>query len=170
MTARTAMATAQPTNKDFMSYLQTSAQWHNNINQVETGEPITGGADGNANLATKQLADNTLFLKQKLDNLGFSEQLEETGFCKLPNGLTLQWGKLSLGASEQKVDVTFAMPFAHQCLNMTATATMSQHSPNGDMTPQIVSLTPTGAVVSFQNLGTDTTRDITGFYYQAIGY
>lgn len=153
-----------------MSYLQTQPQWHNNINQVETGEPITGGADGNANLATKQLADNTLFLKQKLDNLGFSEQLEETGFCKLPNGLTLQWGKVVTPAREQRVDITFATAFANQCLNMTATASMSQHSSYGDMTPQIVSLTPTGAGVSFQNLGTDSVGHITGFYYLAIGY
>lgn len=39
--------------------------WHDNINQVEVTEPILGGDGGNANLATRQLAENCLWLKQK---------------------------------------------------------------------------------------------------------
>ena len=40
-----------------MSNLTLTAKWHDTINQVETSEPITGGAEGNANLAPKQLAE-----------------------------------------------------------------------------------------------------------------
>lgn len=43
--------------------LPTKPQWNENINQVETTESILGGANGNANLATKQLAENILWLK-----------------------------------------------------------------------------------------------------------
>ena len=43
--------------------IPTPPQWNENINQVETTESILGGADGNANLATKQLAENILWLK-----------------------------------------------------------------------------------------------------------
>lgn len=51
-----------------MSNLTLQAQWHDAINQVETTEKILGGAAGNANLATKQLAENLLWLKQQLGN------------------------------------------------------------------------------------------------------
>lgn len=43
--------------------------WHDNINQVEVTEPILGGDGGNANLATRQLAENMLWLKKKVDAL-----------------------------------------------------------------------------------------------------
>lgn len=51
-----------------MSNLTLTAQWHDTINQVETSEPIIGGADGNANLATKQLAESLLWLKQQFES------------------------------------------------------------------------------------------------------
>lgn len=44
-----------------------TGQWHDNINQVEKVEPILGGSAGNANLATKQLAENILWLREKLE-------------------------------------------------------------------------------------------------------
>lgn len=50
-----------------MSNLNLTAQWHNNINQVDVTEPIVGGDGGNANLATRQLAENLLFLKSKIE-------------------------------------------------------------------------------------------------------
>ena len=50
-----------------MSNLTLTAQWHDTINQVETSEPITGGAEGNANLAPKQLAESLLWLKQQFE-------------------------------------------------------------------------------------------------------
>ena len=51
-----------------MSNLTLTAQWHDTINQVETSEPIIGGAEGNANLATKQLAESLLWLKQQFES------------------------------------------------------------------------------------------------------
>lgn len=46
-----------------MGNLTITPQWHDTINQVETDEFILGGADGNANLATRQLAENLFWLK-----------------------------------------------------------------------------------------------------------
>lgn len=46
-----------------MSNLTIHPQWHDTINQVEQDEYITGGPDGNANLATRQLAENLFWLK-----------------------------------------------------------------------------------------------------------
>ena len=51
-----------------MSNLTLTPKWHDTINQVETNEVIMGGADGNANLATKQLAESLLWLKQQFEN------------------------------------------------------------------------------------------------------
>jgi hypothetical protein len=51
-----------------MSNLVLNPKWNTSINQVENGELISGGPDGNANLATKQLAENIWFLKDKVDN------------------------------------------------------------------------------------------------------
>ena len=45
-----------------------TGQWHDNINQVEKVEPILGGASGNANLATRQLAENILWLRQNMQS------------------------------------------------------------------------------------------------------
>ena len=50
-----------------MSNLTLTAQWHDTINQVEISEPIIGGAEGNANLAPKQLAESLLWLKQQFE-------------------------------------------------------------------------------------------------------
>ena len=50
-----------------MSNLAITPQWHDEINQVETNEVIMGGAKGNANLATKQLAESLLWLKQQFE-------------------------------------------------------------------------------------------------------
>lgn len=52
-----------------MSNLSLTPQWHNAINQVETTEKILGGASGNANLASKQLAENIFWLKQAIENI-----------------------------------------------------------------------------------------------------
>lgn len=51
-----------------MSNLVTVAQWHDTINKVDVTEPIVGGDGGNANLATRQLAENILWLKQQMAN------------------------------------------------------------------------------------------------------
>ena len=52
-----------------MSNLNLTAQWHDNINQVDVTEPIVGGDGGNANLATRQLAENILWLKQQIGSV-----------------------------------------------------------------------------------------------------
>ena len=40
-----------------MSNLSITPQWNDEINQVEPGELISAGLNGNANLATRQLAE-----------------------------------------------------------------------------------------------------------------
>lgn len=51
-----------------MSSLTINPKWNTEINQVENGEPITGGSLGNANIASRQLGENVFYLKQKVEN------------------------------------------------------------------------------------------------------
>lgn len=52
-----------------MSNLPESPVWHEAINQIELDDDMTGGVDGNANLATRQLADRTQWLKAQAEAL-----------------------------------------------------------------------------------------------------
>ncbi len=74
-----------------MSNLTINPQWHDTINQVERNEPITGGADGNANIATKQLAECVFWLKQ---------QFEQSSQGQLPIGTIVQISQHFANASE----------------------------------------------------------------------
>ena len=167
-----------------MSNLTLTAQWHDTINQVETSDPITGGADGNANLATKQLAESLLWLKsdtqQKIDNLpnpssneGFTQNLSDTGHCQLPNGVIMQWGKAPRDFG--KVDgavltVNFALPFPNACLNIQATLTQSGNGAAGDGNINVVSMNKTQAVFSIQDYSNGYAGQINGFTWFAIGH
>ena len=52
-----------------MSNIVFTPKWNSAINQVEAYEPITGGANGNANLASKQLAENVFYLKNEITTI-----------------------------------------------------------------------------------------------------
>ena len=52
-----------------MSNIVFTPKWNSAINQVESYEPITGGANGNANLANKQLAENVFYLKNEITTI-----------------------------------------------------------------------------------------------------
>lgn len=52
-----------------MSNLLLSPRWHDAINQVDVSEPILGGDGGNANLATRQLGENILWLRELIEKL-----------------------------------------------------------------------------------------------------
>ena len=51
-----------------MSNLSITPQWNDEINQVDPGELISAGPNGNANLATRQLAENIWYLKNIIDS------------------------------------------------------------------------------------------------------
>ena len=67
-----------------MSNIVFTPKWNSSINQVEVYEPITGGANGNANLASKQLAENVFYLKDEITTI--SLEVNDTN-KKLNTGL-----------------------------------------------------------------------------------
>lgn len=73
-----------------MGNLTITPQWHDTINQVETDEFITGGADGNANLATRQLAEGLFWLKNYV--MGLPTTTTPTTPTPIPTNSTGSWG------------------------------------------------------------------------------
>lgn len=53
-----------------MANLNESAIWEPGIRQIETSDPVMGGANGVTNTAPRQLANRTVFLKELADGLG----------------------------------------------------------------------------------------------------
>ena len=52
-----------------MANLQETARWETGIYQLETSDPVMGGADGVDNRQAKQLGNRTLWLKNKLEQM-----------------------------------------------------------------------------------------------------
>ena len=52
-----------------MGALAESATWETTINQIETTDPVLGGADGVVNKGPRQLANRTQYLKKHMDNV-----------------------------------------------------------------------------------------------------
>ena len=51
-----------------MANLSEETKWENGIYQLETDDPLQGGADGIDNVQAKQLANRTRYLKAKIEN------------------------------------------------------------------------------------------------------
>ena len=89
----------------------------------------------------------------------FGQSLAANGWCRLPNGMIMQWG-VSNGLT-----ITFPIAFSSACLNVQATlkkAITFQANYSGF---HIATMTTTGATITLngQYNGAD-------FYYSAIGY
>lgn len=53
-----------------MAHINEEATWDDGVYQLETTDPVQGGADGVDNLPHKTLANRTLWLKEKFENIG----------------------------------------------------------------------------------------------------
>ena len=93
-----------------MANLQETARWETGIYQLETSDPVMGGADGIDNRQAKQLGNRTLWLKQEIGSL--QETLDgrtaaatdsKAGIAKLNNTLTSSDADAALTAAQGKV-------------------------------------------------------------------
>lgn len=79
-------------------------------------------ADRNHTHTVSQITDFNQSVREivtKSITQGFSQNLAETGWCKLPNGLILQWGKFNKGhgfVSDEQRLVTFPITFPNKVL------------------------------------------------------
>lgn len=101
-----------------MATLQEVAQWVEGIYQLETTDPVMGGADGIDNRQAKELANRTLFLKNKLQNLinnpvALSSAINSSATDVAANSLAVKKAYDKAFAAQQSVDNidVSAMPF-----------------------------------------------------------
>ena len=66
-----------------MAYVAESATWKNGVYQLETTDPLLGGANGVMNEAIKDLACRTLYLKGQQDNIKTEIQTARGGKASL---------------------------------------------------------------------------------------
>jgi hypothetical protein len=96
-----------------MANLSESALWENGIYQLETNDPVEGGALGVSNRQARQLGNRTLWLKQQLEQSLFSN-----GYVEITSATTLgnaQVGKTILVSGEPGYTIT--LPLASEFQN-----------------------------------------------------
>lgn len=151
-----------------MSNLTINPQWHENINQVEKDEFITGGADGTANRAIRQIAENVFWLRHQFEQ---KAQLGVNGSMTFPNGMLMQWGTVDLDRFvEQSYTLNFHTEFPNACLNFVAmrkTNNVGSISSDGGVLLQTLSRTQ--AIVSLQSFSGHG-QDARGFTWLAVGH
>lgn len=74
----------------------------------------------------------------------FEQSLQENGWCRLPSGLILQWGAVTV-AAQSSVSISFPTAFPVVCLNMQATFNSTNLSVYDS--PVGVSFTRIGAII-----------------------
>lgn len=86
--------------------IQETPQWEAIVRQVDTGDRVLGGADGAVNIAYRQLANRTGYLKEQIEQLGKtlpqSANAERAGVVKLINTLGSTATDAALSAAQGK--------------------------------------------------------------------
>ena len=93
------------------------------------------------------------------------------GYCTLPNGLFMQWGRYDTTVIEDGVNVTFPIAFPNFCLSVIATRMASvAESDDADGGVYYVSSTTIGATFNLQGFYGNSKGSLRGFTWMAIGY
>ena len=95
------------------------ADWFN-IVQAELLNILTEAGIEPTKNNNKQLAQSIIDLAKKHSLSQFSQSLE-SGWCKLPNGLVIQWGSGTSQSSESGALFKFPLAFTKQCFSILAT-------------------------------------------------
>jgi len=85
-----------------MGVLTESATWENTINQIETTDPVLGGADGVVNKGPRQLANRTKYLKAHMDSVEAAMSSAAGGYASVAARLA------QLEKTTQQADFNFA--------------------------------------------------------------
>lgn len=116
-----------------MANVTESASWESGIYRLETTDPILGGENGTSNIQAKQLANRTLYLKARAD------QIDEAsaGFASLGarlNALNEQAQALGVDMADMSgATLKFAIDMANQA-NMQANALQTHLQQQGEAT------------------------------------
>lgn len=110
-----------------MANIEEIEGWDEGIYQLETIDPVEGGADGVDNAPHKNLANRTQWLKAqmltlsegKADLSSFENSKTTNGYQKLPNGLIFQWGQSNAEPLPDGALVVFPIAFPNGCFTIT---------------------------------------------------
>ena len=141
-------------------------------------QAVAGKADTNHTHTAAQISDWDTALAQSVSQAvagAFPAQKADNGYLKLPNGLILQWGKVTSGwPGEGPYTVTFPVAFPNKCLNTQVTVWSDgrKGSVNLDITIPVGTIRPASFDALFNGIGFQgsTAADLKGFYWFAIGY
>lgn len=92
-----------------MADLTITPKWNTAINMVENGQVISGGVNGNANIATRQLGENIFFLFDALNIIQSTMETSQSADAKIQNLVTGTIGSLSDLQTSNKSNIVAAI-------------------------------------------------------------
>ena len=92
-----------------MADLTITPKWNTAINMVENGQVISGGVNGNANIATRQLGENIFFLFDALNIIQSTMDTSQSVDAKIQNLITGTIGELSSLQTSNKSNIVAAI-------------------------------------------------------------
>ncbi len=128
-------------------------------------------------------ANQGKILKELIDSKSsqddFTQSFAQNGYCKLPNGLVLQWGfvpasqlRIILAQSREcSAVVNLPIAFQHHCLNATATIKATKVGYWLDLFAQVVAFDNTSLTLQTATIeGYINADGYDGIFWQAIGF
>lgn len=92
-----------------MADLTITPKWNTAINMVENGQVISGGVNGNANIATRQLGENIFFLFDAMNIIQSTMETSQSVDAKIQNLITGTIGELSSLQTSNKSNIVAAI-------------------------------------------------------------
>ena len=92
-----------------MADLTITPKWNTAINMVENGQVISGGVNGNANIATRQLGENIFFLFDAMNIIQSAMETSQSVDAKIQNLITGTIGELSSLQTSNKSNIVAAI-------------------------------------------------------------
>ncbi len=92
-----------------MADLTITPKWNTAINMVENGQVISGGVNGNANIATRQLGENIFFLFDAMNIIQSTMETSQSVDTKIQNLVTGTIGDLSSLQTSNKSNIVAAI-------------------------------------------------------------
>lgn len=124
-------------------------------NTLNITSPLTANVFNVTSVLSNNIVTNTVNATSM--NLGTSS-IATSGFTRLPNGLLMQWGTVSVNATVGSI--TFTTPFSAAPYSVQVTATVAGNAEQAAVT----AITTTTATVRSSRTGPEATQ-----YYLAIG-
>jgi hypothetical protein len=143
--------------------------------QGSPSAPTPATNDNDTSLATTAFVQAAIVAALQGAGLGggFTQSFGDNGWCRMPNGFVIQWGRLALSRGEGTgPNITFPIAFPNNCLAVTALDWNRNAAAQWiwiDCFVQVVSVSPTQFATFVQNPGSNQNH-WDGLFWIAVGY